>query len=155
MKNTIVFVTGFFGAPVMQTALKIADEENLDIISLDDEIEKNDGRSVRRICMVMGEHEYRNKEYEVLKKLNESAGSRKMAICCGDGVLHDEMSRDIILGHRLVIVGKDMSIDELWENAKASEGSYHAFMHFGTPEEKRNAFEKLWQRQCALFKPYI
>lgn len=42
-----------------------------------------------------------------------------MAICCGDGVLHDEMSRDIILGHRLVIVGKDMSIDELWENAKA------------------------------------
>ena len=36
MKNTIVFVTGFFGAPVMQTALKIADEENLDIISLDD-----------------------------------------------------------------------------------------------------------------------
>ena len=66
MKNTIVFVTGFFGAPVMQTALKIADEENLDIISLDDEIEKNDGRSVRRICMVMGEHEYRNKEYEAL-----------------------------------------------------------------------------------------
>ena len=155
MKNTIVFVTGFFGASVMQTALRIADEENLDIISLDDEIEKNDGRSARRICMVMGEHEYRNKEYEELKKLNESAGDRKMVVCCGDGVLYDEMSRDIILEHRLVIVGNDLSVDELWENAKASEGSYHAFMHFGTPEEKRDAFERLWHRQCALFAPYI
>ena len=74
---------------------------------------------------------------------------------CGDGVLHDDMSRDLITSHELVIVGNDMSCDELWENAKTIDDSCHAFMHFGSEEKKRAAFDDLYERQRVLFTPYI
>ena len=61
------------------------------------------------------------------------------------------MSRDISLANELVIVGMDMTTDDLWDNAKADEESYHAFMSFGSEEEKRGAFEKLIERQRTLF----
>ena len=114
MSKNIIFVTGYFGAPIREIAEKTAEREGCALLSLDEEIEKADGRSILRICMLMGEHEYRNKEYEILSKLPED----DLVVYCGDGVLNDEMSRDIILKHRLVIAGADMSVDELWENAK-------------------------------------
>ena len=172
MKNNIIFVTGFFGAPVMQKAQQLAKEKGYALISLDEEIEKADGRSARRICMMMGEHEYRNKEYEALKSitecalhedqncaLHENAGGKipqgGLVVCCGDGVLHDDMSRELIGAHELIVLGGDMTIDELWENAREIKDSCHAFMHFGSDGEKRAAFEKLYERQRVLFTPYI
>lgn len=150
MNRKFIFVTGFFGAPLLQRAQQLAEEHGLPLISLDEEIEKVDGRSVRRICMMMGEHEYRNKEYEALKNISQDA-----VVLCGDGVLHDDMSRDLITSHELVIVGNDMSCDELWENAKTIDDSCHAFMHFGSEEKKRAAFDDLYERQRVLFTPYI
>ena len=73
MAKDIIFVTGFFGAPVKETAEQVAMEKGFDLLSLDDEIERSDGRSILRICMIMGEHEYRNKEYEMLVKLTGAA----------------------------------------------------------------------------------
>lgn len=164
MEKKLIFITGFFGAPLLQRAQQLAEEHDLPLVSLDEAIEKADGRSVRRICMMMGEHEYRNKEYEALKKLTEcaleeAAGGEtprsSAVVLCGDGVLHDDMSRDLITSHQLVVIGSDMSCDELWENAKTIEGSCHAFMHFGNEEEKRAAFDDLYERQRVLFTPYI
>ncbi|MBQ4596522.1 MAG: hypothetical protein IJB14_06065 [Firmicutes bacterium] len=164
MEKKLIFITGFFGAPLLQRAQQLAEEHDLPLISLDEEIEKADGRPVRRICMMMGEHEYRNKEYEALKKLTEcaleeAAGDETprsdAVVLCGDGVLHDDMSRDLITSHQLIVLGGDMSCDELWENAKTIEGSCHAFMHFGNEEEKRAAFDDLYERQRVLFTPYI
>ena len=164
MEKKLIFITGFFGAPLLQRAQQLAEEHDLPLVSLDEEIEKADGRSVRRICMMMGEHEYRNKEYEALKKLTEcaleeAAGGETprsgAVVLCGDGVLHDDMSRDLITSHQLAVIGGDMSCDELWENAKTIEGSCHAFMHFGNDEEKRAAFDDLYERQRVLFTPYI
>lgn len=155
MGNNIIFVTGFFGAPLMQRAQQLAEQRNFALLSLDEEIEKADGRSVRRICMMMGEHEYRNKEYEALKKVTECALEKGLIVLCGDGVLHDDMSREVIETHQLIVLGGDMSVDELWEGAKKIEGSTHAFMYFGSEEEKRAAFEKLYERQRVFFTPYI
>ena len=159
MDRKYIFITGFFGAPLMQRAQLLAEEHGLPIISLDKEIEKADGRSVRRICMMMGEHEYRNKEYEVLKSLTENAQAdapeKGAVVVCGDGVLHDDMSKELILKHNLIVIGGDMTCDELWQNAKMIEDSCHAFMCFGTEETKRADFEKLYERQRVLFTPYI
>ena len=172
MERKLIFITGFFGAPLLQRAQQLAEEHDLPLISLDEEIEKADGRSVRRICMMMGEHEYRNKEYEALKNLTECALNEEdecaleeaaegetprsgAVVLCGDGVLHDDMSRDLITSHQLIVLGGDMSCDELWENAKTIEGSCHAFMHFGSEEKKRAAFDDLYERQRVLFTPYI
>ena len=154
MKKNLIFITGFFGAPLMQKAQSLAKEQNLPLFVLDEEIEKADGRSARRICMMMGEHEYRNKEYEALKAIVDGDVSEAV-ICCGDGVMHDDMSRDILESHELIVLGADMTIEDLWEVAKIEKNSCHAFMHFGNEEQQWAAFEKLYERQRVLFTPYI
>ncbi len=165
MDKNIIFVTGFFGAPTMQKAQALAEEKGYILKVLDKEIEKTDGRSARRICMMMGEHEYRNKEYEALKSIVEEYTSAEnqstanttdgVVVCCGDGVLHDDMSRDLIESYELIVLGGDLTCEELWNSAKDIEDSCHAFMCFGTEEEKYSSFVKLYERQHVLFTPYI
>ncbi len=157
MNNKLIFVTGFYGAPTEKLAEETAASKNLKIIRLDELIEKKDGRSVQKISMLMGEHEYRNKEYEALEEISKNYESDPQAavILCGDGVLHDDMSAAIIKKHLLLIAGADMSADELWENAKTFKNSYYAFMNFGSDEQRRDSFIKLYERQCALFKQYL
>lgn len=149
MNANLIVVTGCFGAPVKEKALELARQRGLPLVDLDKEITKRDGRSIRRLVMMNGEHGYRNAEYEVLKELSDDGAS--CVVACGDGVLYDEMSRDIALANELVIAGFDMTTDALWDNAKADAETYHAFMNFGSEEEKRDAFEKLIERQRALF----
>lgn len=145
-----ITVTGYFGAPIEETARKTAADLNLPLVLLDNEITKRDGRSIQRLVMMNGEHAYRNKEFEILKELSEAGKS--VVVACGDGVLYDDDSREIIMRGKLVIVGGSMNADSLWESAKAVTDSYHAFMSFGTNDEKRLAFDKLLQRQQCLFE---
>ena len=84
MSNRKIIVTGYFGAPIEETARKLAASERLDYLSLDEEIMKRDGRSIKRLVMMNGEHGYRNQEYEVLQEL------------CGDE--EDAMDADVPAG---------------------------------------------------------
>lgn len=169
MKQRFIFVTGYFGAPVNDRAVALAAETEGKYISLDEEIEKKDGRSVSRICMIMGEHEYRNKEYEILSQLlagfpkieadtyhttKPETESRPVVVACGDGVLLDEMSAELISCHELVIVGGDMSSDELWQNAEKIKNSCHAFMLEPDGNKRRKAFESFYKKQRLLFEKF-
>ena len=154
--NNLIVVTGYFGAPIEETARQIAADKAFALVSLDEEVVRRDGRSILRICMLEGEHSYRNKEYEILdilaKTPEQIVGDMDgVVVWCGDGVLHDDMSREIALADELVIAGEGMSEDELWEQARQTENSYHAFMAFGTEEQKRKAFHGLYERQKLLF----
>lgn len=149
MTNRLTIVTGYFGAPIHAKAAQLALERGVELLSLDEEIVRRDGRSIKRLVMMNGEHGYRNLEYEVLKELADSG--RELVVSCGDGVLYDDDSRNIILQGTLVIAGENLSPDQLWEEARLLEDSYHAFMAFGTQEEKRRAFDDLIQRQKILF----
>ena len=153
MNANLIVVTGCFGAPVKEIAQEIARQKGLPLVDLDSEITKRDGRSIRRLVMMNGEHGYRNMEYEILSEL--SSGGAPCVVACGDGVLYDDDSREIIRSGELVIAGKDLSEDELWENAKADADTYHAFMSFGTEEEKRAAFGDLIRRQRSMFEDEI
>jgi len=157
MDNKLIFVTGFYGAPTDKLAKETAEQKGLNLIVLDELIEKKDGRSVQKISMLMGEHEYRNKEYEALEEISSAyeENPAPAVILCGDGVLHDDMSAAIIKKHLLLVAGADMSADELWENAKNFKNSYYAFMNFGSDEQRKESFMKLHERQCALFKEYL
>lgn len=152
-KRSFIFVTGFFGAPIEKVARETAEAQHMGFVSLDDEIKKSDGRSVKRICMTMGEHEYRNKEYEALTKLLE--GALPAVVACSDGVLYDDMSRELISKHGLIIAGAEMSREQLWENALLCDDTCHAFMYFGSDEQKREAFFRLYERQKILFSRYL
>ena len=149
MNANLIVVTGCFGAPVREEAAEIACQKGLPLVDLDSEIQRRDGRSIRRLVMMNGEHGYRNLEYEILKELSE-AGS-PCVVACGDGVLYDDDSREIIRGCGLVIAGSGLSEDELWSKASEITDSYHAFMSFGTEDEKRSAFGDLIRRQRSMF----
>ena len=173
---SIIFVTGYFGAPIMEEARQIASSKGRQVLDLDRLIEEKDGRSIARLCMMGGEHAYRNAEYEAVMDLcgssdegspgagagehedpgagaaeREDAGAAALVVACGDGVLYDDDTRALILRQELVIAGADLPLEELWEKAKRDETTYHAFMKFGTEEEKRAKFEEHHKRQQALF----
>ena len=150
MNANLIIVTGCFGAPVLEAARELADRRGLPLVDLDKEIEKRDGRTIRRLVMMNGEHGYRNLEFEVLQKLAEKGAP--CVVACGDGVLYDDDSRGIILENELVIAGEGLSEEELWQNASGAQDSYHAFMSFGTEQEKRAAFGDLIRRQRSLIE---
>ena len=150
MNANLIVVTGCFGAPVKEEALRISRERGLPLLDLDGEIERRDGRTIRRLVMMNGEHGYRNLEFEVLNDLAEKGAA--CVVACGDGVLYDDDSRGIILENKLVLAGMDLSEEALWKNASSCDDSYHAFMSFGTEQQKRAAFSDLIKRQRSLFE---
>ena len=150
MNANLIIVTGCFGAPVLETARELANRRGLPLVDLDKEIERRDGRTIRRLVMMNGEHGYRNLEFEILQELSEKGAP--CVVACGDGVLYDDDSRGIILENELVIAGEGLSEEELWQNASAAGDSYHAFMSFGTEQEKRAAFGDLIRRQRSLIE---
>ena len=101
MDNKLIFVTGFYGAPADKLARETSEQKGLELIVLDELIEKKDGRTIQKISMLMGEHEYRNKEYEALEEISSAyeKNPASAVILCGDGVLHDAMSAAIIKKH--------------------------------------------------------
>lgn len=161
MDKKIIYVTGPFGAPILETAEQIAKAEGLPLLDLDKDIEIRENWSVKRMVMMHGEHCYRNAEFDALKALQEKLTAEElpgMVVACGDGILYDEDSRDIILKGQLVIAGEGASEDRLWENAQKITDTYHAFMSIpaepGTAayDEKRERFHKLIERQKELFR---
>ncbi|MCE2604108.1 hypothetical protein LH384_34015, partial [Pseudomonas aeruginosa] len=78
------------------------------------------------MCMMMGEHEYRNKEYEMLCLLAEEEG---IVVSCRDGVMLDEMNRDILEQNKVIVADGDISPKTLWERAKDEKGLPYAFMN--------------------------
>lgn len=116
-----IFVIGYMGTPRRQYAEMLCQKLNQEILEknqvpvelplfqhldMDSEIERLDGRTILRLCMTMGEHEYRNREYELLSKLSDPAFDmgiakeeeypRSLVISCGDGILLDEMCMEIL-----------------------------------------------------------
>ena len=71
MDSSRIYVTGFIGSRRKQLAQELAKQYDYEYIDIDKLIEASDGRSIRKICMMDGEHGYRNKEYEVLKSLED------------------------------------------------------------------------------------
>lgn len=163
MAHKLIFVTGYFGAPILEEARSIAECKGWEVLDLDARIEESDGRSIARLCMMGGEHAYRNAEFEEVERLCEAAkagaaqteaneSAAGLVIACGDGILYDDDSRGLLLQHELVIAGEDQPLEELWERAWQDETTYHAFMKFGTEEEKRAKFKEHHARQQALFQ---
>jgi len=139
-----IFVTGYMGARTRELAEAIAAELSYELIDMDAEIEKLDGRTIQRICMLMGEHEYRNKEYEMLQSLKDREG---IVVLCGDGIIFDDQNRQVLEANTVVLADADADIDTLWERAKDLKGLPYAFMNFGGDERKEKFIELYEQRK--------
>ena len=143
-----IFVTGYMGAATRQLAEQIAAETGYELIDMDAEIEKADGRTIQRICMLMGEHEYRNKEYEALQSLKAREG---IVVLCGDGIIFDDQNREVLQDNCVVLADADTDIDTLWERAKDQKGLPYAFMNFGGDERKKQ-FTELYEQRKDIYR---
>lgn len=152
MNHSRIFVIGFMGSDRRGLAEKLAKEYQYRVFDLDDEIEKKDGRTVQRICMMMGEHEYRNKEYEMLCLLAEEEG---IVVSCGDGVMLDEMNRDILEQNKVIVADGDISPETLWERAKDEKGLPYAFMNQSDNTLKKEKFFALYEQRKPLYNQFI
>jgi len=149
MKKNIIFVTGFIGSDRAGHARRLADESGMELVNLDHEIEAKDGRSVRRIAMSMGEHEVRNKEYEVVKDLLERDN---LVIACSDGIILDDECLSLLSQGRVAIADEALTPEELWEQAKADPNPAYAFLSAFLSQEDETA---QYQRFLALYHARI
>lgn len=149
MKN--IYVTGFIGSDRYSLGKKLAEEKGMELIILDKFIEEIDGRSVMRIIMLMGEHEYRNKEYEALEELSKK---EDLVVVCGDGALFDEMCAELMEQGEVVIADADKTVEELWQSAKDDKSIPYAFMQFAAEDEKRGTFFKMYDQRKPIYDKY-
>ena len=139
---------GFIGSDPEILAQKLAEKNGLSLISLDKEIEKRDGRSIKKICMLEGEHSYRNKEYEVLKDIDGA----NYVVVCGDGVILDSDCVDILQKGRIEIAGQGMSVEQLWENARKDKALPYAFLTDPDKNHRMMKFKELYDKRIKLYE---
>ncbi len=151
MKKNIIFVTGFIGSDRVGLAGRLAKENNMEFVSLDQEIEAKDGRSILRITMTMGEHEVRNQEYEALK---EQLTRDDIVVAVSDGIVLDDQCLDLLSHGTVVIADEDLSPEKLWIQAKKEASPTYAFLFkgFDVPENPSNEDDEArYQKFLALY----
>ena len=142
-----LFVIGFIGSRRMERGEELARELGYQLLDLDRMIEERDGRSLKKLIMMMGEHEYRNKEYEVLKELEDQQG---FVLVCGDGIVHDEMNLAILKREATIFVEEPLEI--LWERMREKTDGLYAFLHDSDRERARNKFMEFYQLRLPLYR---
>lgn len=151
-KSDRIFVTGFMGSDRKALAESLSKEYGYELVDLDKEIEEKDGRSIRRICMMGGEHAYRNQEYEWLTILCEKTG---IVVLCSDGIVFDDMCLEILETQDVRIADADLSVDELWERAKNDDSIPYAFMLSEDEQEKFKKFKAAYETRRPRYDKFI
>lgn len=142
-----IFVIGYIGSQRMERGEKLARELGYQLLDLDRMIEERDGRTLKKLIMMMGEHEYRNKEYEILKELEDQQG---FVLVCGDGIVHDEMNLAILKRETTIFV--EEALEVLWERIAEKEDGLYAFLHDSDREKARKKFMEFYQLRLPLYR---
>ena len=159
-KSPRIFILGLLGSDRLgiakDLAARLSCESELSCktsykaISLDTYIEETDGRSIKRICMTMGEHEYRNKEFEALQAIIQGEDSAQgLVVACGDGILLDEMCEELLRKEFTIFL--DPPPASLWEAAKNDTSIPYAFMYEPDLEKRQAKFEELYNIRRPIY----
>ena len=151
-----IFVIGFIGSEFKEVALHLADRLEYDFVDIDSEIVKRDGRSIKRICMMMGEHEYRNKEYEILEELDKktpASDCKGMVVACSDGIVLDDMNMEILKRNCTLFLREN--IEKLYENAMLHKNDVpYAFISDENQIFVKNHFRFLYESRDKLYNQF-
>ncbi len=160
-----IYIVGPTGSRRALLGEKVAKERGLDLLFLDKEIEKEDGRTIKKIAMMMGEHAYHDKEYHKLVELDEANGS--FVLVCGDGVLFDNMCEAIVAKGEVIVADWDRSPTQLFEEAVLDETLPYAYLDMLRMEERiamavspkarekaYGTFEKFYNERRKYFMKY-
>ena len=144
-------MTGFIGSDRKGLARRLAASYDLPYVDLDQEILRQDGRSVVRIGRTMGEHEVRNKEYQILQQYQDRDG---FVMACSDGILLDDQCSQLLSLGQVVIADSDLSPDALWEVAVSEADPVYAFLLWEDKDRARQQFMDLFQVRMPIYRRF-
>lgn len=173
-----IFLIGFMGSGKTTVSKILSRKTGAPAIDMDQEVEKAEGMPIRKMFIKFGEHEFRNKESELLDKLchvksaidvmaGEATGEQKvldkvskyeafaartenLIVSCGGGVILDDLNRQIL--HRQYTIFLEADPEKLFERVNGDEGRPFAFMDVADENERRQKFLELYKKRAPLYK---
>lgn len=173
-----IFLIGYMGSGKTTVSKILSGKTGAAWIDMDQEIEKAEGMSIRKMFIKYGEHEFRNKESELLDKLchvasaadimaGESTGTQKvldkvskyeafanmpedLIVSCGGGIILDDLNRKILNRQYTIFLEADPEI--LFERVKADQNRPLAFMDVADEEARRQKFVELYKKREPLYQ---
>ena len=142
-----LFIIGYIGSDRMRVGEKAADLLGYELLVLDDLIVKKDGRPLKKIIMAMGEHAYRNKEYEILEMYSKK---KDFVMVCGDGIVLDDMCISILKDNPTLFV--DEPLELLWSRAKNDQTLLYSFLENDSRTFVNKKFSELYQLRLPLYQ---
>lgn len=188
MKNTFncienrIFLIGYMGCGKTTVSKELAQLTGFLPLDMDAEIERIEGMSIRKLFMRFGEHEFRNKESELLDKLcNVTSGIDLMT--GGEGAIKKMMERAskyaefenlgkspqsglvIACGGGIILddlnctvlkkectVFLEGSLDVLFQRVKGDSNRPLAFMEISDESKQFEKFANLYKTRESLYK---
>lgn len=173
-----IFLIGYMGSGKTTVSKILGRKTGSACIDMDQEIEKAEGMPIRKMFIKFGEHEFRNKESELLDKLchvtsavdimaGEVTGEQKvldkvskyeafanrkdnLIVSCGGGVILDDLNRQIL--HRQYTVFLEADPAKLFERVNGDANRPFAFMDINDEDERRQKFLELYKKREPLYK---
>ncbi len=173
-----IFLIGYMGSGKTTVSELLSRRTGISCIDMDQEIEKAEGMPIRKMFIKYGEHEFRNKESELLDKLchvfsavdilaGEVSGEQKvlnkvskyeafadrkedLIVSCGGGVILDDLNRKIL--NRQYTIFLEASPETLFLRVNGDANRPFAFMDIHDEEERRRKFLELYKKREPLYK---
>lgn len=142
-----LFITGYIGSDRLGAGRKISALLGYELLILDDLIVEKDGRSLKKLIMMMGEHEYRNKEYEILEEYANKSG---FVMVCGDGIVLDDSCLDYLKTNPTFFV--DEPLELLWERARDDKSILYAFLQEDDKDLVFKKFSEFYKIRLPLYQ---
>ncbi len=140
----ILILTGFMGAGKSVVAEKIARKASLEMLDLDDEIERREGRTIAEIFEKMGEKEFRRIENQTLRAALKSGAG---VIATGGGLLTTPENAELL--KEAVVVNLDAPIEVLIKRLDGSGGKRPL------AREGAEALRGLFDRRRSLYEAVL
>ena len=174
-----IFLIGYMGSGKTTIAKVLSRVLGFNFVDMDREIEKAEESSIRTIFIKYGEHEFRNKEAELLDKLchitsaadvitgeinsntkildKESKyerfadmDNRGVVVSCGGGIILDDLNRTILKNQCTIFLKGDPKT--LFERVNGDTNRPFAFMDVTDEKERFSKFFELYKKRKSLYE---
>lgn len=172
-----IFLIGYMGSGKTSVSKTLSEITGFRCIDMDQEIEKIEGMPIRNIFIKYGEHEFRNKEAELLDLLcnvtsvadvmaGETLDTQKspskmskytafsnikepLMVSCGGGIILDELNRVILRNQCVIFLKADPEL--LFQRVNGDTNRPYAYMDILDENERRMRFLELYKKRAPLY----
>ena len=173
-----IFLIGYMGSGKTTVSKLLSAKTGAACVDMDQEIEKAEGMPIRKLFIKFGEHEFRNKESELLDKLchvksavdllaGEETGEQKvldkvskyeafahrtepLIVSCGGGVILDDLNRQILNRQYTIFLEADPKT--LFLRVSGDANRPLAYMDIPDEAERLSRFIDQYKKRAPLYK---